>query len=153
MKELQIRRLKENEIPPKSLLMLADPSPIMINSYLHRGICFVAEKERETVGCYVLLETRPQTVELVNIAVSEVDQGRGMGKKLVLHAIETARSMGCRTIEIGTGNSSLAPLALYQKCGFRIVGVEPDFFVHHYDEEIMENGIPCRDLIRLAKKL
>ncbi|MNW16937.1 putative N-acetyltransferase YvbK [compost metagenome] len=41
-------------------------------------------------------------------------------------------------------------LYLYQKCGFRIVGVDVDFFVRHYEEAIEENGIPCRDMIRLA---
>jgi ribosomal protein S18 acetylase RimI-like enzyme len=79
--------------------------------------------------------------------------GKGIGKQLVLHAIETARSRGNKTIEIGTGNSGIGQLALYQKCGFRIVGVDIDFFVRHYSEAIYENGIQCRDMIRLSKDL
>ena len=41
----------------------------------------------------------------------------------------------------------------YQKAGFRITGVIPNFFKDNYDEEIIENGIPCRDMIRLTLEL
>lgn len=51
---------------------------------------------------------------------------------------------------IGTGNSSINQLALYQKCGFRVIGVERDFFINNYDEPIFENGIQCVDMIRLS---
>ncbi|KPV43121.1 GNAT family N-acetyltransferase [Alicyclobacillus ferrooxydans] len=136
-----------------SLLLLADPSPDIIGSYIHRGSCFVAELDGQVVGVYVMIDTRPQTVELVNIAVAEEQQGRGIGKQLVNHAIETARSLGYKTMELGTGNSSFGQLALYQKCGFRMTGVDPDFFTRHYPEPIYENGLQCRDMIRLMLHL
>ena len=132
------------------LLLLADPSEDMVRGYIHRGMCFVAEMGSRIVGEYVLIETRPHTVELVNLAVRETDQGTGIGKTLVRHAIGTAHAMGCRTMELGTGNSSIGQLALYQKCGFRIVGVDGDFFTLHYPEPLYENGIWCRDMIRMA---
>ena len=145
MDSLRIRRLLSEEPFLMSLLLLADPSEQTIGSYVHRGHSFVTESNGEMVGVYVLIDTRPQTVELVNVAVAEKAQGNGIGKRLVLHAIETANSMGYKTIEFGTGNSSVGQLALYQKCGFRIVGVDRDFFAIHYDEPIYENGIQCRD--------
>ena len=67
--------------------------------------------------------------------------------------METARRRGFRTIEVGTGNSGVGQLYLYQKCGFRIVGVDRDFFVRHYPQPIVENGLLCRDMIRLAQDL
>jgi ribosomal protein S18 acetylase RimI-like enzyme len=111
------------------------------------------EVNNEVVGVYVLLETRPETVELVNVAVREDMQGKGIGKQLVLHAVETARQLGFRTMELGTGNSSISQLGLYQKCGFRIVGVDVDYFVRHYQQPIFENGIQCRDMVRLRRDL
>ncbi len=150
---IQIRRLREDEQFPMSLLLLADPSKEVVESYIHRGQCFVAESNGEIIGVYVLIDTRPQTVEIVNVAVVEKKHDNGIGKQLVRHAIETARSMRYKTIELGTGNSSVGQLALYQKCGFRIVGVDRDFFTIHYDEPIYENGIQCRDMIRLALNL
>ncbi|ADO55571.1 MULTISPECIES: GNAT family N-acetyltransferase [Paenibacillus] len=151
---MNIRLLKPNENCPLELLLLADPSRQLVEEYLKRGQCYVAEIEHQIVGVYVLLPTRPETIEVVNIAVAEVMHGKGIGRQLVTHAIETARSQGYKTLEIGTGNSSIGQLALYQKCGFRIVGVDLDFFVrHNYLEEIYENGIQCRDMIRMSQDL
>ncbi|PRX42792.1 acetyltransferase (GNAT) family protein [Planifilum fimeticola] len=113
----------------------------------------MAERKGQIIGVYVLLPTRPQTVELVNIAVMPLHQGKGIGKKLLKHAIQTAKSMGYKTMEVGTGNSSIGQLAFYQKCGFRMIGIDFDFFTRHYSEAIFENGIQCRDMIRLSRDL
>ncbi|AIQ25905.1 GNAT family N-acetyltransferase [Paenibacillus sp. FSL H7-0737] len=145
-----IRKLNAEEQPPLHLLLLADPSLSLVEAYLKRGQCFVAEVENCIIGVYVLLQTRPETVELVNIAVDESQQSKGIGKQLVYHAIQNARLLGAKTIEVGTGNSSIGQLALYQKCGFRITGIDRDFFIRHYSEEIVENGIKVVDMIRLT---
>lgn len=148
-----IRKLRAGELPPMHLLLLADPSPKIVKDYISRGECFIAEEGNQIIGIYILLPTRPETVELVNVAVDEVHQGKGVGKQLVLDAVNTAKKNGYKTIEMGTGNSSIVQLALYQKCGFRITGVDLDFFTNHYAEEIIENGILCRDMIRLSQAL
>ncbi|MED1793767.1 GNAT family N-acetyltransferase [Brevibacillus nitrificans] len=150
---MEIMPLDLHSPPPMQLLLLADPSESLVERYLKRGTCYIAAEDRAVVGVYVLLPTRPDTVELVNVAVDEAQQGKGIGKKLVLHAIDTAKQLGYRTIEIGTGNSSVNQLALYQKCGFRITGVDRDFFLRHYDEPIFENGIQIVDMIRMAQDL
>ena len=149
--DFQIREM--NEKPPMELLLLADPSRELVQEYIRRGTCFVAERNGQIIGVYVLLPTRPQTVELVNIAVMPLHQGKGIGKKLLKHAIQTAKSMGYKTMEVGTGNSSIGQLAFYQKCGFRMIGIDFDFFTRHYSEAIFENGIQCRDMIRLSRDL
>ncbi|AIQ58407.1 GNAT family N-acetyltransferase [Paenibacillus borealis] len=150
---MEIRKLLPDELPPMDLLLSADPSELLVKSYLARGDCYIAVHEDEVAGVYVLLPTRPETAELVNVAVAEEYQGKGIGRMLVQQAIETARQTGYTTIELGTGNSSVGQLALYQKCGFRIVGVDFDFFTRHYAESIYENGILCRDMVRLSQDL
>lgn len=150
---MKIRKLGNDELPPLDLLLVADPSQNLVEDYIARGICYIVEDSQKLVGVYVLLPTRPETVELVNISVVESQQGKGIGKKLVLHALQISKEHGFKTIEIGTGNSSVGQLVLYQKCGFRIVGVDRDFFVRHYPEEIYENGIQCIDMIRLSRDL
>ncbi|WP_113937463.1 MULTISPECIES: GNAT family N-acetyltransferase [Bacillus] len=150
---MDIRKLNEGEQLPMELLLLADPSREIVEEYVNRGECFITEIEQQTIGVYVLLPTRPETVELVNVAVVEDQHGRGIGKRLVLDAIRVAKTKGYKTIEIGTGNSSVGQLALYQKCGFRIIGVDMDFFVRHYSEKIFENGIQCKDMVRLSQDL
>ncbi|WP_390622019.1 GNAT family N-acetyltransferase [Numidum massiliense] len=140
----------ESDHAPYDLLLLADPNRHIVDDYLSRGNCYVAQYGVHTVGVYVLLKTRPLTVEIVNIAVAPPFQGCGIGKQLVSDAIVKAKTLGATTVEIGTGNSSIAQLALYQKCGFRLQSVDRDFFLKHYEEDIFENGIQCVDMVRLA---
>lgn len=111
---MNIRKLNKGDTIPIKLLLLADPSSEMVAEYVKRGECYVAESEQQIVGVYVLLPTRPETVELVNVAVVEEQHGRGIGKQLVMDAIKAAKTKGYKRIEIGTGNSSIGQLALYQ---------------------------------------
>lgn len=135
------------------LLLLADPSQKVVDDYIVRGTVFVASYYGDIVGEYVLIHTRPETIEIVNIAIKVEYQGKGLGKLLLKDAIERASIYGAKVLEIGTANSSIFQLALYQKVGFRITGIDRDFFVKHYDEPIYENGIQCLDMLRLSMDL
>ncbi len=153
MDELRIRPLERDEAVPYELLLSADPNRALVDAYAKRGTTQVAETAEGVIGVYVLIDTRPDTMELVNVAVADAHQGRGIGKRLVLHAIQAARSAGVKTLEVGTGSTGVTQLALYQKCGFRMVGIDRDFFVRHYDEPIYENGMQLFDMVRLAMDL
>lgn len=104
---MEIRKLYLTEKPLMHLLLLADPSREFVEEYINRGECFVAEFEERIIGVYVLLPTRLGTMELVNIAVEEKQHGKGIRRKLLNHAVKNARAQGYKTIEIGTGNSSI----------------------------------------------
>ena len=138
---------------PWDLLLLADPSRTRIQNYCRDGLCYVAQWHEEIVGVYVIALNTDGGAELMNIAVREDWQGQGLGQRLVQHAENTARNLGCLWLDVATGNSSLLQLRFYQRAGFRITDIVPDFFVLHYNQLIMENGIPCRDQIRLRKQL
>lgn len=150
---MKVRKLQHGEMPPYELLLLADPSRELVDAYIAEGECYVAEENGEIIGVFVAVALSTNTIEIKNIAVREDQQGQGLGKKLLYEAIAVAKSNGYAHIEIGTGNSSIGQLALYQKCGFRISSVLKDFFVQHYDEIIMENGIQCKDMIRLRLEM
>ncbi|WNF21213.1 GNAT family N-acetyltransferase [Mesobacillus jeotgali] len=151
---MNIRMLKEGEQPPWKLLLMADPSKALVSRYLDEGLCYVTESENgETIGVIVLVPVSDHIIEIMNLAVDESHQGKGLGTLLLKHGIQTSAENGYDTIEIGTGNSSINQLALYQKVGFRITGIEHDFFIRNYEEPIFENGIQCRDMIRLSMPL
>ena len=133
-----------------SLLLLADPSEEQVMSYALKGECYIAVEAGEVVGVYVLLQKDEHTAEIMNVAVAEPRQGKGFGKKLILHALEVAKSLGVKKVEIGTGNSSIGQLALYEKCGFQKASIIENYFIDNYPDPIFENGIQCRDMVRLT---
>jgi ribosomal protein S18 acetylase RimI-like enzyme len=147
--ELLIARPLADELP-WALLLDADPSRARVDDYLNEELTRVAKYEDEIVGVYVMTRVDATTFELMNIAVRGDCRRQGLGRWLIGHALGLAESKGGRRVEVGTGNSSLDNLEFYQRAGFRIVGVIPDFFTDNYDQPIIEDGIVCRDMVRLA---
>ena len=128
---------------------MADPSKEAIQKYLDKSEIYLAFIGDELVGVFVITKEL-DVAEFKNLAVHEKHRGKGIGKQLIQHAIEHAKNKNATSVRVGTGNSSHLQIALYQKCGFKIVGVEKDFFVKNYKEKIFENGIQCIDMIRLS---
>ena len=151
--DLTIEQTGPHEAIPYELLYEADPSREAVADYIARGSCYIARIEGRTVGVSVLLRTRPFTMELVNLCVAEPYRRQGIATRLIVHAAERARAAECRILEVGTGNAGIGQLALYQRCGFSIESIEKDYFVRHYPEPIYENGIECRDMVRLRMEL
>jgi len=150
---LIIRPLKVGEEIPFELLLLADPSRGLIETYLPNANLYLADWEGQTIGAYVLYPLDAQKAEIKNIAVAEVWQGKGLGQILLKHAEEVARANGFDTLLIGTANSSIGQLYLYQKMGFEMLEIRKGFFLEHYEEELWENGLRVRDMVVLGKGL
>lgn len=148
-----IRPRETNEGIPFELLLLADPSAMMINTYIHDATIAVATSNHTIVGVYVLCRISLQVAEIKNIAVDPNFQRMGIGKLLLSHAAETAREKGYCELLIGTANSSIAQLQLYQQLGFDITAIRKNFFTRNYKERLYENGIQCKHMIVLTKKL
>lgn len=139
------------EAAPMELLLLADPSLRHIVSYLRGSTVFVGDEGHEPVAAAVL-KFSAGDAELWNFAVAEHRQHCGLGRELLAHVIRSARESGARRLHVGTGNSSFGPMAFYQKNGFRMAEVTRDFF-DGYEPPIVENGIPCRDMILFSLEL
>ena len=138
---------------PWELLLDADPSRERVESYIGDDYTRIAKYDDRVIGVYALARHESTLFELMNIAVAEDYQRIGLGRWLLGHAIGLAESKGARAVEVGTGNSSFGALKFYQRAGFRVVGVRPNYFVENYPEPIVEDGLPCVDMIRLRLEL
>ena len=147
--DIEIIQLNAEADVPYSLLLLADPSKFLIDQYLKNSQLFVGYLNKEMIACYVLCPTNETVAEIKNISVVEHLQGRGIGAFLLKDAVQKAKFHGFKKLMIATGNSSVGPLKLYQKLGFRIVEIQKDYFIENYPEPIIENGIQCRDKLVL----
>ena len=135
---------------PWSLLLLADPAREAIEPYINDAIVLGNKDEDSVDGVVVTSHLSGHAWEIKNLPFAPTSQGEGLGKALLQAALETCRNQGAHKLWIGTGNSSINQLGLYQKIGFRMVEIDRGFFERNYNEEIIENGIRCRDMERLV---
>jgi ribosomal protein S18 acetylase RimI-like enzyme len=134
---------------PLELLLQADPSEDKIRSYLPGAKCFVASRAGSVVGACVVKPLADGAHELMSIAVQPDHQRLGYGTALLQWVIGYFRNAGARQLEVGTGTFGYQ-LAFYQRHGFRVASIDPDFFVRNYPEPIFEDGIQLFDMLRLT---
>ena len=145
---LQINEVEPADVP-MDILLLADPSEEKLRAYLPRSKCFVASRDGVVVGACVVQAQEAGAHELMSIAVRPTHQQSGHGSALLKWVIEYFRQAGARRLELGTGSFGYQ-LAFYQRHGFRLTGIDRDFFVKNYPEPIFEDGIQLFDMLRLT---
>ena len=153
IQQITFKRLDENAPIPYELLLLADPSKDLIDEYLKRSEVFTATQNGEIIGVIVLCPLTVATIEIKNVAVKTVFQGQGIGRYLIENAIQIALLNKQASICIGTANSSIGQLYLYQKLGFEITEIKRNFFTDNYAEPIYENGIQAKHMLVLTRHL
>ena len=153
---ITIRPLKHTDEIPYELLLDADPSRKLVDSYMAKGETYLALQGEETAAVCIMVHINDETIEIKNLAVAENMQGRGIGTRMIAFAFETARYKGYKTILIATSTPNIGPLYLYQKMGFEYDYIVKHYFDNHaeyYEGELSDNGIRCNHLIVLSKKL
>lgn len=70
------------------------------------------------VGTVALLAKDGGRVELAKMAVSPAAQGRQIGKKLMLAALDEARAMGAKVVYLETNDALTPAVNLYRRVGF-----------------------------------
>ena len=83
------------------------------------GQILFATVDGKCVGCVALLRMSDDEFEVAKMAVSPAHQGAGLGKKLMLGAIATARHAGARRLYIETNHTLTPAIRLYESVGFR----------------------------------
>jgi ribosomal protein S18 acetylase RimI-like enzyme len=146
-------KLGKDDQTPYELLLLADPSKDLVDKYLKQSDTFIARQNEETLGIIVLFPLTEETVEIKNISVKPELQGQGIGSYLIENAIMLAAFKKYKTVIIGTANSSIGQLYLYQKFGFEITEIRKNFFIDNYPEPIYENGLQAKHMLILTRPL
>ena len=147
---MEIRRIDSDRKRFLPLLLLADEQEDMVDRYLDRGIMYVLEDGGVKAECVVTLEPGG-VLELKNLAVEPVAQGRGYGRALIDFLAE-AYAGTCSVIQVGTGDSP-ATVPFYEKCGFVRHPRVKDFFTEFYDHPIYEGGVRLTDMVYLERRL
>lgn len=132
------------------LYLNADPDKAVIQQYLPHCSPFELRANDKLIGVILLEPLNDHQVEIKNLSVDPQFQHHGYGTILVNFAKRYAKVHGATRLVVGTGSTSVEPLLLYQKCGFRPVSIDHNFFIRNYHLPLYEHGIRLRDMIRLA---
>jgi predicted N-acetyltransferase YhbS len=109
----------------RALFELAEDSAEQLDSYAEQGDVLVARLGDEPVGHLQLVQgDNPGELELKNMAVSEELRGSGIGRRLVLAAIELARSRSAHRLTVATAAADVGNLRVYQRVGFRMAPLD-----------------------------
>jgi putative acetyltransferase len=85
------------------------------------GKIFMVHAEGEAVGCVALIPMDNGVYELSKMAVSPKLRGLGIGRRLLLHAIEQAKAIGATSLFLGSSTKLENAVHLYEAVGFRHV--------------------------------
>ena len=143
MKDILIRNAKESDLPAIGKL-LEDLTNAMDNTEgIDIGIAIktcehllkdasshflVAAREGTPVGFiyFTIRQTilhRSPSALIDELVVAEEYRGKGVGKQLVLAAIEKCRQLGCCEVEMSTEKTNLKARKFYKECGFEERGM------------------------------
>lgn len=79
--------------------------------------------------------------EILNIAVSDYERGRGIGSVLMQAMIDGATARGCEIFLLEVRESNIPAIALYEKFGFLTIGRRKNYYVKPTEDAlIMQRG-------------
>jgi putative acetyltransferase len=97
---------------------LGDPETAILRK---GGSIFMVYADSLPVGCAALIPLGQGVYELSKMAVSPQLRGRGLGRRLLLHAIAQARLLGATSLFLGSNTRLADAVHLYESVGFRHV--------------------------------
>lgn len=83
------------------------------------GRIFFVIVDGVAAGCVALLAMGPGEFEVGKMAVTAASQGLGLGRKLMMRAIEAARESGTARLYLETNQLLTPAIALYESVGFK----------------------------------
>jgi GNAT superfamily N-acetyltransferase len=96
--------------------------------------CFVAERDGQVLGCYMLRPNQPGLGDHVANAgymVAPVARGQGIAGRMCEHSLEQARRAGFTAMQFNfVVASNTSAVRLWQRHGFQLVGTVPGAFRH-----------------------
>lgn len=136
------------------LLADAEEGEERIRAALLDPLCtaYASWLDNRPAGAAVVRWPEEEPGEILYLAVAPGLRGRGYGRQIIRALQEELRRHHGQTLLVGTANSSLENIAFYQKCGFRMFEIRPDYFAY-IQPPISEHGIMLRDMLVLRYDL
>ncbi len=90
------------------------------------GEIFLARKGNEIIGTAAIIKHSANEFELGKMSVTEKYQGKHLGEKLAVAAIDFAKKQGAKRVILETNSKLVPAINLYKKLGFVQIELDPN---------------------------
>lgn len=118
---------------------------------LNEGEPFVFLQGEEIVAqCVAKRDANyPTLFDVVNYNADSVE----IFHEALVHVLDYYKENGGGYVDIGCGNAQVERYALFQRLGFRVIGVLQDYYIDDNKAATVENSIINRDMVRFRADL
>lgn len=132
MSDFLIRQMEQSDLEAvQQIEQQVYPFPwsnqIFIDSINAGSLLVVMERNRRVIG-YAVQSTAVGETQLLNIAITPEEQGRGLGRILLQWLIEQARAEGSETVFLEVRLSNQPAQRLYESLGFNEIGMRKAYY-------------------------
>jgi ribosomal-protein-alanine N-acetyltransferase len=111
--------------------------------YNPRSLCLVAETE-EGISGYICMSRVIDECHILNLAVHPLKRRQGIATMLLKAALDSEYADLCRYIYLEVRASNRAARRLYEKFGFRTVGIRRNYYLNPVEDAIIMMLEPSR---------
>ncbi len=104
--------------------------------YSPRSLCLVAETEEGLAG-YICLSKIFDECHILNLAVHPLKRRQGIGSSLIREALSSDFVSSCRYIYLEVRASNTEARRLYEKFGFRAVGIRRAYYINPLEDALI----------------
>jgi ribosomal-protein-alanine N-acetyltransferase len=76
-------------------------------------------------------------IHINNLAIRPELRGRGLGRALLDRVLHEADTMAAPSATLEVRRSNAAALRLYERAGFRVTGVRPNYYTHPVEDALV----------------
>lgn len=147
--ETAIQKMTEADLPEVLAIEQASfPTPFTLNLFkmelnLSVAHLFVARQSGKIVGYIDYWRVGPEA-HLITIGVDPHSRKSGVGTELVNHMIDDLKKHRVEVVSLDVRPTNAAALRLYQKFGFRQVGIRKKYYQDN-DEDALVLGLTLKE--------
>ncbi|GLB52011.1 hypothetical protein NBRC110019_10500 [Neptunitalea chrysea] len=113
------------KLEPGDIKSLNNPEKEILDK---SGYIFYAIVNENAVGVVTLLKISDTVYELSKMAVSSAYQGKGIGKRLIVHALHFSKEKGFEKLVLYSNTKLVSAIHLYKNFGFYEVELETGLY-------------------------
>jgi len=110
-----------------------------------RHVLALVIEDRKSIAGYLIAYFVADEVHIANIGTAPGLQRRGIGERMMQNLLARARENGFTLAHLEVRRSNRAAITLYEKLGFKIVGVRKNYYEQEQEDALLMTLLPHQE--------